>query len=247
MQARNPARHLVNHDIRTRLLLLRGTSWLLLGWLVTAGSARLTLVHLHVVISALLTLFLLIVFRVLDVDLLAAGLGLSVVVSGDDGVASAKLSSVSDLRSAFAGRGLGGTAHENDEVRLRGASGGEKVIYGRGGKAKGGNGAGALRRPRFIWVLRGSRAVSLLSHPPIPGPMSHPRAWQCACPVPGSLGQAASATLSPSSGSGSGSRQGRCVSRADITVSVIVSAYRDSDSAFPRPRAAAAAAASQPG
>ncbi len=150
-------------------------------------------------------------------------------------MASAKLSSVSDLRSAFAGRGLGGTAHENDEVRLRGASGAEKVIYGRGGGGKGGRGngaGGAAQAPVHMGAAWEPGCQGIVT--PDPGPDESP--WQCASPVPGSLGLAASATLSPSSGSGSGSRQGRCVSCADITVvSDSISTHRDSDSTLPGP------------
>jgi hypothetical protein len=62
MQAGKMAVHLVDHHIRTSLLLLRGTSGLLLGWLVTTGGACLTLVHLHVIVSSLLAFFLLVVF-----------------------------------------------------------------------------------------------------------------------------------------------------------------------------------------
>jgi hypothetical protein len=73
---------LVHHNVCAVLLL--DTSWLLLGWLVTGGSIWVSLVHLHVVVSAFLALalLLLIVFRVLDVNLFAAGFGLSVVVIG---------------------------------------------------------------------------------------------------------------------------------------------------------------------
>jgi hypothetical protein len=65
-------------------MLLLHTSWLLLGWLVTGGSIWVSLIHLHVVVSAFLSLalLLLIVFRVLDVDLFAAGFGLSILVVG---------------------------------------------------------------------------------------------------------------------------------------------------------------------
>lgn len=72
------AARLVHHNICAVLLL--HASWLLLGWLVTAGSVWVSLVHLHVVVRALLTLLLLIVLGVLNVDLFAAGFGPSVVV-----------------------------------------------------------------------------------------------------------------------------------------------------------------------
>jgi hypothetical protein len=80
--SKKPDGTLVNHHIRTRLLLLRGTSSLCLGWLVTVGSACLALVHLHVIISALLAFFLLIVFRVFNVNLLTASFGLGILVVG---------------------------------------------------------------------------------------------------------------------------------------------------------------------
>jgi hypothetical protein len=56
----------------------------LLSWLVT-GSIWVSLVHLHIFFGALLALLLLIVFGVLDVNLLAAGLGLGIVVVGGAG------------------------------------------------------------------------------------------------------------------------------------------------------------------
>jgi hypothetical protein len=73
---------LVHHNICAVLLL--HTSWLLLGWLVTGGSIWVSLVHLHVVVSAFLALALLliVVFGVLDVNLFAAGFGLGIFVVG---------------------------------------------------------------------------------------------------------------------------------------------------------------------
>jgi hypothetical protein len=64
-------------------VLLLHTSRLLLSWLVT-GSIWVSLIHLHIILAALLalTLLLLIVFGVLDVNFLAASFGLSVVVVG---------------------------------------------------------------------------------------------------------------------------------------------------------------------
>ena len=73
---------LVHHNVCAGLLL--HTSWLLLGWLVTGGSIWVSLVHLHIVVSTFLALalLLLIVFGVLDVNLFAAGFGLSILVVG---------------------------------------------------------------------------------------------------------------------------------------------------------------------
>jgi hypothetical protein len=71
---------LVHHHVCAGLQ----NSGLLLSWLVT-GSIWVSLVHLHVLFGALLALLLLVVFRVLDVNLLAAGFGLGVVVVGGAG------------------------------------------------------------------------------------------------------------------------------------------------------------------
>lgn len=61
---------LVNHDIRAVLLLLH-IARLLLSLLVTVGRARLAIVHLHIVLTALF-LILLLAFGVLDIDVLTA-------------------------------------------------------------------------------------------------------------------------------------------------------------------------------
>lgn len=80
------AEGLVNHDIRTVLLL--DTTGLLLGRLSAVGRAGLSLIHLHVIVSTLafLTLLLVIItLRILNVNLLTAGFRLGVLVVGRAG------------------------------------------------------------------------------------------------------------------------------------------------------------------